>query len=348
MHTRTSKEELSVSVIIPTFNRRDRLARLLHRLEQDCATLSKIEVVVSDDGSNDGTSEMLSKLRTGYRLTTVRQDNRGPAAARNAAISATEADVLLFLDDDVIPAPGLIEKHLEAHYHDADAVAMGPMHAPQGKTMPPWLRWEALTLQKQYDAIRAREWAPGPRQFYTANASVRRRHVISAGGFDVRFSRAEDVELARRLQDRGLRFYFLPSAVVEHEPDRTLDNWMRVGYEYGRFDVLMAREYGRRWILDLALRELHKRHRLNQALPRLCVGHPSMRRASISLLAWALRLGNGATPNAVQMASCSALFNLQYWQGIADATGLGAKVWRGLKLPCRREVPADTRAGLEL
>jgi GT2 family glycosyltransferase len=342
MKAESSRDPLSVGVIIPTFNRRDRLVRLLRHLERDCANICKVEVVVSDDGSTDGTSEMLSQIRTSYPLKTVRQDNRGPAAARNTAISATSAEVLLFLDDDVVPAPGLIQNHLDAHYQDANAVAMGPMNAPSGKRMPPWLRWEAMTLQKQYEAIQLCRWEPGPRQFYTANASVRRHHVISAGGFDERFSRAEDVELARRLEDRGLRFYFLPGAMVEHEPDRTLDTWMRVGYEYGRFDVVMAQS-GRRWILDLARSEFRQRHLLNRALPRLCVGYPSRRRASVSLLTSALRLCR--MPEALQMAACSALFNLQYWQGIADTTGLGSHVWRDLELPSRQQTMTDTPSG---
>jgi GT2 family glycosyltransferase len=254
-------------------------------------------------------------------------------AARNAAIAAADGELLVFLDDDVTPTERLLEQHAAIHRVDRRAVVIGPMVEPPGRRMAPWLRWEAAMLKKQYDAMQQGRYPPTPRQFYTANASVRREHVLAAGGFDETFTRAEDVELGYRLADNGLRFYFIPTATVIHDPNRTFDGWCRVPYEYGRHDVLMARDRGRPDVLRLAYRDWHRRHRVNRVLPRACVGHRWRFRAAASSLGVAIRLAAKLGEGRVTMALCSILFNLQYWRGIADATGLGAHIWAGTADP---------------
>jgi GT2 family glycosyltransferase len=320
----------TVSIIVPTFNRCSRLERLLRSLEQTYGAGGHFEVVVAVDGATDGTIEMLSTIRTVYPLRVLTQPNRGPAAARNAAMGVASGDVLIFLDDDVVPVQGLIDSHLGIHREDPAGVAIGPMLAPAGRTMTPWLRWEAAMLQKQYEAMLAGHWGPSPRQFYTANASVRREYALAVGGFDESFTRAEDVEFAYRLADQGMRFYFVSAAAVLHEPDRTFESWLCVPYEYGRYDVLMTRDRGRDHV-RLAYQHWYERHPLNRLLPRWCVGHHRRLGAAVAALTLALRYDGPGASDRVQMALCSALFNLQYWQGLADATGLGASIWEGLR-----------------
>lgn len=315
----------SVSIIVPTFNRRERLRRLLAGLEQPYRAGTRFEVVVAVDGATDGTDQMLATLHTSYPLRVLTQPNSGPAAARNRALEVARGDLVVFLDDDVEPVEGHLERHLAIHRRDPYAVAIGPMLAPLGTKMAPWLRWEAAMLQKQYNAMLAGRFPPTPRQFYTANASVRREHALAVGGFDERFTRAEDVEFAFRLRDRGLRFLFDPHAAVLHEPDRTFQSWLRVPYEYGRHDVLMERSH-RRGFIRMAFEGWGDRHPLSRLLARWCVGHPWGLRATLTALEGAIRYA----PDRLQMALCSAMFNVQYWQGIAEETGLGAAVWRGL------------------
>jgi GT2 family glycosyltransferase len=320
--------EPSLTVIIPTYNRRDRLERLLRALEPELDG-HRAEVIVVVDGAADGTVEMLEALCLRYPLRVYTQPNRGPAAARNRAMEAASGDVLLFLDDDVLPAEGLINRHLKVHRREPRAVVLGPMVPPPGTRLAPWLQWEAVTLQKQYDAMAAGCYTPTPRQFYTADASVRREPAMAAGGFDESYTRAEDVEFAYRLADRGLQFYFLPDAAVLHEPDRTFESWLRVAYEYGRHDVRLEREQRRPQVRQ-AFQEAQQRHPVSRWLARWCVGGP-WRRAIVAAGAAAVRYDGPAAPTLLQRWLCSILFNIQYWQGIADAMGLGAQVWDGRK-----------------
>ncbi len=322
-----------MSVIVPTYNRRAGLERLLRALEEETSRSASFEVVVAVDGSTDGTQAMLAGLRTNYPLRVLEQANAGPGAARNCAVEAAAGDLLIFLDDDILPAPGLLEQHRMLHDSDRQAVATGPMLPPPGRPLAPWLSWEAATLQKQYSAMLAGRWGPSPRQFYTANASVRREHVLAANGFDETFRRAEDVEFAYRLADHGLRFYFLPEAAVLHEPDRTLQGWKRVAYDYGRYDVIMEHRCGRRNLLHRSYRESRRRHPLNRRLTEWCVGHPWRFRAGVGLASWLIGYRSPIRWQRADMALCSAIFNLEYWQGIADETGFSNQVWRRLQTP---------------
>src|SRR5438105_7088214 len=118
-HAQPVAADLTVSVIVPTFNRRSRLERLLLAIDRLPESRARLEVVVTVDGATDGTTEMLRGLRVGYPLRVIEQPNSGPAAARNAAIAAATGDVLLFLDDDVIPTESVIREHLLCHSRDA-------------------------------------------------------------------------------------------------------------------------------------------------------------------------------------------------------------------------------------
>src|SRR5947209_498379 len=111
-------DDPTVSVIVPTYNRRTRLGRLLAALDRQHRSGVRFEVVIAVDGATDGTAEMLAGLRPSFPLEVIKLAQGGPAAARNAAIAAATGEVLLFLDDDVVPQDGLFERHLAVHRRD--------------------------------------------------------------------------------------------------------------------------------------------------------------------------------------------------------------------------------------
>ncbi|MCA9971067.1 MAG: glycosyltransferase family 2 protein, partial [Anaerolineales bacterium] len=261
-----------VTVILPTYNRLPRLRQVIAALEtqQDAPPF---EVVVVSDGSTDGTNEYLHALHTPLRLTAVTQPNRGVAATRNHGLLIATGELVLFVDDDVVPGPRLIAEHVAWHQiHGKDVVVMGPMLSPPDFAMHPWVQWEQAMLAKQYADMQAGRWQPTARQFYTGNTSLRRQHLQEAGGFDASFRRAEDVELAYRLADRGLRFLFNPDAVGYHYAERSFASWIAIPYAYGRNDVIFHRDKGQRWLLPTIAYEFrHSRHALIRQLTRLCL-----------------------------------------------------------------------------
>lgn len=319
-----------VSVVIPTYNRCERLAKVLTALAAQEGAVS-FEVVVVSDGSTDGTDEYLAFGRVPLPIIAARQPNQGPAAARNRGIDLASGDIVLFIDDDVVAAPQLLARHAAGHCaaeHD-DLVVIGPMLNPADFEMSPWVRYEQAMLQKQYDAMIAGEWAPTARQFYTGNASIRRAHLLAVGGFDPQFRRLEDVELAYRLDDRGLRWSFDPEAVGWHYAERSFDAWLATARAYGRNEVVFGRDHGRSGVLATMVKEYPTRHVLVRGLVRVGVGRPRL----AALMNGAVRRAVswrwfGRRPRLAQV-SLSAAYNLSYYQGVADELG-GARSLRDL------------------
>ena len=91
----------------------------------------------------------------------------------------------------------------------------------------------------------------------------------------------------------------------------------------------MGRDKGHE-ALGLAYREFHGRHPLNRALTRVCVGRPAAFAVATMILRSAVRVADATGARRCAAACLSGLFNLLYWQGIADALGGGDAVWRSV------------------
>lgn len=307
-----------ISVVIPSFNRLPSLQRVLTALAGQTVPQGVFEVVVVSDGSTDGTDAYLAARATPIPVHAISQPNQGPAAARNAGVDAARARLVLFLDDDVVPAPALVERHLAAHRrHGDDVVVLGPMLTPADHHMSPWVAYEQAMLYKQYDAMCAGVWAPTARQFYTGNASVARHHVLEAGGFDTDFVRAEDVELGYRLAARGLDFVFDPEAAGNHYAERSYASWQRTPYLYGRNAVIFAREGGQRWLVPVIREDFARHHRLLRIAVRATIDRPRLRRALLGVCELVIRVGRGP----VRRPALSVVFNITYYHGVTDEFG---------------------------
>jgi GT2 family glycosyltransferase len=257
-------------------------------LEQQAYPSDAYEVIVVSDGSTDGTHAYLEALRPRMPLRWFPQANRGPAAARNAGIQKAGGEFIVFIDDDVVPEPQLLAEHVRSH-HEAgkDVVVLGPLLTPEGFEMTPWVRWEQEMLMKQYKALLRGDWPATARQFYTGNASLRRSHILAAGGFDEGFRRAEDVELAYRLANKGLDFVFNMQAVGMHFAERSFRAWLDTAYTYGRNDVIFARDRDQKWLTWITSSAL-----------KLAADAATLLRAS-----------------NIERRAYSGLFNLQYYSG---------------------------------
>ena len=97
-----------VSVVIPTFNRAATIVRAVESVLQQ--TYRPLELIVVDDGSTDGTSEVLQAY--GKAVVYVRQDNAGPAAARNRGIRESQGDMVAFLDSDDVWLAAKLERQV--------------------------------------------------------------------------------------------------------------------------------------------------------------------------------------------------------------------------------------------
>ena len=311
-----------LSVVLPTYNRIDRLQKVLSGLEKQDYGAENFEVVVVSDGSADGTNEYLQTINTPLNLTPIIQENQGVAVARNNGFRQAQGEFVLFIDDDVFPTPNLITEHLKKHTAaDEDIVVIGPMLTPDDFDMAPWVRWEQAMLVKQYESMINKVWDATARQFYTGNTSLKRHYLEEAGGFDPSFRRAEDVELAYRLDEMGLKFIFHPDAIGYHYADRSFTSWMNIAYAYGCNDVIFTYEKGQDWLLPQVLGEYWNRHALIHLLAQAGLDRPYISNPATYLLKYLGAFFNALGLAKLRQSAYSGIFNLRYFQGVADGIG---------------------------
>ena len=238
----------AVSVVIPTYQRRESVQRAIEALAGQTLAPDAYEVVVSIDGSDDGTREMLEALRVGFPLRSLWHPNRGRAAARNAGVDAARGSLVLFLDDDMVATPGLLAAHLEAHTsshgHPAKRAVIGS--APIVTSPPsPLTLYLAARFQERLDTLARPGRAPRFNEAYTGNLSLARATLLEVGGFDESFQAYghEDYEFALRLIKAGGELRFSPAAVAYQHQSKDFPALARDAMARGSTAVLFARKH---------------------------------------------------------------------------------------------------------
>lgn len=300
----------SIEVVIPSFDRPESLRRTLRGLERQ--THQRFSVAIVDDCSPIPVDRVLEGELFGFPIRTLRTPiNSGPAAARNLGVQTSSADVIVFVDDDVVPDVDLVRKHLACLAGDLRTVSIGPLRAPADWRPTPWNRWEAETLAVEYRRMAHGEYRATWRQFFTGNAALRRDAFLAAGGFDEDFSRAEDIEFAFRLARGGAHFVFEPAAIGWHYAERSLASWRRIPGQYAEFDVAIDALHPELQWRRVVRKEASTRHPGTRAINRLA------RRFGIesALASVVISFARGAHGLALHGASTRLLslaFHLEY------------------------------------
>ena len=204
-----------ISVVVPTHNRKERLRRCLRALmAQDYPAY---EVIVVDDGSTDGTDEMVRQEFPQVHY--LRQEHRGPAAARNRGIRAARGEIVAFTDDDCEPPPEWLRSLWEGFQHYPEAGAVGGIQEPTAHALSQNLlaRYESFVTYRIY-GVGERAVVGSPAPGGTNNLAVPKYLLERLGGFDETFPVAagEDADLLYRIADLGYKTVCLPNKVVHH------------------------------------------------------------------------------------------------------------------------------------
>jgi len=224
------------SVVIPTYERSDTLFRVLDALGgQEAAP--DFEVVVVDDGSRDETPSLLAAYLAACALRCFRQTNSGPAAARNRGVREARGERVLFLGDDTVPEPNLLAAHARAHAEPRTfpAAVLGYTTWPRDRRVSPFLHHiNEYGLQFGYGLIENPDSVPF-NFFYTSNISLSRALLLDVGLFDTTFPHAawEDIEIAYRMEKRGMRIVYRPDAVARHHHDISFASFRRRQHRSG-------------------------------------------------------------------------------------------------------------------
>lgn len=210
-----------ISVIIPTYNRSDILLKCLGALQNQTIPPQQYEVIVSDDGSTDNTGQLVRQYQPAYQLHYLAQQNAGPAAARNAAMRIASGKYFLFLNDDAIAAPDLLEQHLAAHRQmgNRSVAVLGDFDFPTE-----WLDHSPIlqAFGQTNLVFSYNDMLPGNlygyMRFWTANVSIDREVCQAIGDFDevYKFAAVEDTEWGYRLEEAGCQVLYHPAAKTTH------------------------------------------------------------------------------------------------------------------------------------
>ena len=217
---------VAITVVVPTYRRAERLVGCLEALRTQEVGVP-FEVIVVDDGSPEPVPATLAEACGNAALIRVlRQDNAGPAAARNKGAGAARGDLLVFTDDDCRPAPGWLAALLAAHRAAPNALLGG--HTINGVA-------GNLFSEASQDLIAFLE-AEDRQYFASNNIACARRLFEDTGGFADGFPLAggEDREFGLRWTSTERPLVFVPDALVAHHHDLTARSFWRQHANYGR------------------------------------------------------------------------------------------------------------------
>jgi glycosyltransferase involved in cell wall biosynthesis len=211
-----------LTIVIPTYNRKGILRKTLEAYRFQSAPEEILEILVVDDGSTDGTDSVVAQSGEGSPIPIryLRQDNRGRASARNHGIREARGEIVLFGDDDTIPAGSLVAEHIAWHgkYPEASVGVLGHVSWSPEVHPTPFMKWLGLD-GPLFDYRRlSRGMQVDVAHFYSNNISLKTEFLRKNGTFDEHFRSYgyEDIELGYRLTKRGLRVLYNPDAVGYH------------------------------------------------------------------------------------------------------------------------------------
>jgi GT2 family glycosyltransferase len=242
----TASTSPAVSVVIPTFDRGETLARTLEALAHVDPPRRGFETIVVDDGSNEphaGRVAAAAARIPNCRL--IRRRNAGPASARNLGWRIGSSELVAFLDDDCAPAADWLVRLVATFDQDDSVAAAGGrvLSAPAGN----WVGRFCTAI----------EYATGVQPVFenaaTANACYRRRVLEALDGFDesFRYPGGDDPDLSARARAAGYRLVFVPDAIVYHAEIESYRDFLDHMYKRGIGEAQLGRKLGRQWRVAL-------------------------------------------------------------------------------------------------
>lgn len=219
----------AISVVIPTYDRPDRLAACLDGLALQRPSPAGFEIVIVDDGSPRPVQDVVDRYRSRLQVMVHRQANAGPARARNVGAERAGGDLLAFIDDDCVPAAGWLDGLAAAARTNPGALIGGTTRNALSSDR------YAESSQLLGDHVCGHDRG-GPRFFPSNNIAVPAPGFAAIGGFDPEFPHAagEDRDFCDRWLTSGRTMIHAPKAIVLHHHAFTMRTFWRQHHNYGR------------------------------------------------------------------------------------------------------------------
>ena len=214
---------MNLSVIIPVYNQEKIISKVLDSLINQNIPKNRYEIIIIDDGSIDKTYKILEsfKKKAGNKIFILKTINlHGKGFARNLGIKKAKNEILVLLDGDIIASKNLLAEHLRWHqkFPKENFAVVGYITWADQLKITPFMQWlEHGGGQLDFDNLKNKQQIDY-KHFYTGNSSFKRDLLLRNGLFDEDFGREmyEDLELAYRLQKKGLKVFYNKNAKAYH------------------------------------------------------------------------------------------------------------------------------------
>jgi lipopolysaccharide/colanic/teichoic acid biosynthesis glycosyltransferase/glycosyltransferase involved in cell wall biosynthesis len=224
----------TISVVIPAKNAEKSIEACLQGILAQTGIEYQLEIIVVDDGSVDQTAKLARKMG----VSVIRQENQGPASARNTGVNQARGKIIAFTDADCVPTSEWLH-HLVKPFSSSQYV-IGTKGIYQTKQTSLVARF----VQQEYESKYTRLSKVSSIDFIdTYSAAYRRDVFVENGGFDSTFPvpSVEDQEFSFRLARKGYRMLFVPEAIVFHTHDQNWIAYVKRKYIIGYWKAFMLR-----------------------------------------------------------------------------------------------------------
>ncbi len=234
---------MNVSVIVPVYNAHESINRCIEALLDQTYQREKYEVIVVDDGSTDGTADIIKDYPVKY----IYQKNQGPAAARNKGAKQARGDIILFTDSDCVAANNWIEEMVRP-FQSTEVVAVKGVYRTNQKSLT--ARFAQIEFEERFEMLKK---VKSIDMVDTYSAAFRREIFLKEGGFDESFPVAnnEDTELSYKISKAGYKMVFNPNALVYHlnHPD-SIKKYFRLKFWRGYWRMVVYKMYPDKMLKD--------------------------------------------------------------------------------------------------
>jgi GT2 family glycosyltransferase len=218
-----------ISVVVCTYNGRQTIRECLDGLRD--LRYPNFEIIVVDDGSTDGTADIVRE----YDVRLIQTENRGLSRARNTGLELATGEIIAYTDDDAYPDPHWLHYLADTFRTTEFAAVGGPNIPPPGEDLvaeavanSPGGPTHVLLSDREAEHI------PG------CNMAFRVEALRTLGGFDPQFRTAgDDVDICWRIQGAGWKVGFHPAAQVWHHRRKTVRAYWRQQTGYGRAEAML-------------------------------------------------------------------------------------------------------------
>lgn len=236
-----------VSVVVPVYNGERSVERTVRSLLALAYPHDRMELIVVDNASTDGTARILGQFTDSVRV--AFEPRRSRASARNRGIAQARHEVLAFTDTDCIADPDWLRNLVAGLADPRVGISGGRILAARpctpiqefGESL--WDQAQAINFFKPPYAI-------------TANWASPKRVLLEAGAFDETIERTEDVDLAYRIIQMGYSIVYSESAVIWHYNPTDLRELFKLGFEHGFYSVPVLKRH-RQFLRQFGHRRFH-------------------------------------------------------------------------------------------